>query len=552
MINLKRILALSSFALFTAAAPNAHAMLPACLSASSDSDGDGYGWENNASCLVGATTAADTATSSNSNTGIDTNSGLPVCASAASDSDGDGYGWENNASCLVTAATSNGGSAVVAPAPAAPAAPAGGPPACVSASSDPDGDGYGWENNDTCLVTAATGSGATSGTGTGLISDDGAGSSSNNISDDAGSATSNGISDDAGSATSNGISDDAGSATSDGGSTDNGSTAGDTGIINNDGGSFSSGDGGAVIRTTSLPVTATRSVTTSANGGDHFATEQVGDFILMQNAWRASRAAPGYEWSQTIQTNTNGVPVGWTYDWGPGVPGASGRASDDFYVRTYPELIYGIKDEFRTSASKAEIGFPVRVDEMPNIQIDYSFSAPQFGTARTVDASVTSRFPNGSTISGERNVAAESFLYAPTNGVCDDNLDVNRSNGSNHIYEVMVWLDSGAERLPAASRDFVTTVFLRGAEYKVYTKSDDNRYIAFVAQNPQTSGTIFWNDYLDWARQNAHQVSSLFGANAESVQIQDDWCVANIIVGTEIFWGAGSFDLFDWTITQRQ
>ena len=115
-----------------------------------------------------------------------------------------------------------------------------------------------------------------------------------------------------------------------------------------------------------------------------------------------------------------------------------------------------------------------------------------------------------------------------------------------------VWLDSGAERLPAASRDFVTDITIRGADYKVYTKSDDDRYIAFVAQNPQNTGTIYWNDYLNWARQNAHRVGALFGANADSVQIQDSWCVANIIVGTEIFWGAGQFELFEWTITQSQ
>ena len=115
----------------------------------------------------------------------------------------------------------------------------------------------------------------------------------------------------------------------------------------------------------------------------------------------------------------------------------------------------------------------------------------------------------------------------------------------------MVWLDSGAERLPASSSDFVTTISLRGASYNVYTKTSDSRYIAFVAQNPVTSGTIYWNDYMDWARQNAHRVETLFGANSNSVQIQDSWCVANIIVGTEIFWGAGNFDLYEWTITQQ-
>jgi len=506
LTTLKRIIAISTFALASAATQNAYAVLPTCQSASSDSDGDGFGWENGNSCRVGAAPAS---------------TARPTCSSPASDPDGDGWGFENGNSCVVSTSSGSGSSS---------GAGSSARPSCVSLASDPDGDGYGWENNDTCLVTASTGT------------------------DDGGSSTSNGITDDdGGSSTSNGVT---GGGSTGGGSTGGGSTGGGTtggGTGSNNGGSFTAGSGGAVIRTTSLPAAGTsRSVTANSAGGDLYSTEPLGDFLLMQNAWRAWRAAPGHNWSQTISTYNNGTPVSWSYDWGPGVPGANGRASDDFYVRSYPELIYGIKDEFRTSASKSQIGLPVRVDAMPTFQIDYSYNAPQYGTARTVDASVTNRFPNGTTISGERNVAVESFLYSSVNGVCDDNLPVTRSNGSNHVYEVMVWLDSGAERLPAAARDYVTTVTLRGAEYDVFTKASDTRYIAFLAKNPQTSGTIYWNDYLEWARQNAHRVETLFGANSNSVQIQDSWCVANIIIGTEIFWGSGNFDLFDWTITQRQ
>ena len=556
LINLKRILALSSFALFSAAAPNAHAMLPTCQSASSDSDGDGYGWENNSSCIVGATTTASAGSSSG--TGSSSGSGLPVCASASSDPDGDGFGWENNNSCRVA-------STVATPANTFSTAPAStGRSACVSASSDPDGDGFGWENGNTCLVTAGTASDNSIATSDDIASDNSSSEPASVGHPACVSATSDPDGDGFGwenndtclVTASSGAGGDADnvpsepetpddSVTDSGTASDDGDDSGDNVAI------VTPGSGGAVTRTTSLPTVASKIVTTTATSGDLFATEQVGNFTLMQNAWRSSRAAPGYPWSQSIQTNTNGAPVSWTYDWGPGVPGANGRASDDFYVRSYPELIFGIKDEFRTSAPKSEIGFPVRVDEMPTTQIDFSYNAPEFGAERTVDASVTDRFPNGSTISGERNVAVESFLYEPTNGVCDDNLNVDRSNGSNHTYEVMVWLDSGAERLPASSSDFVTTISLRGASYNVYTKTSDSRYIAFVAQNPVTSNTIYWNDYMDWARQNAHRVEALFGANSNSVQIQDSWCVANIIVGTEIFWGAGNFDLYEWTITQQ-
>jgi hypothetical protein len=83
---------------------------PNCASSNSDPDGDGYGWENERSCIV-----------------------VTHCAAADSDPDGDGFGWENERSCIVLKST-------------------GRYPGCASPASDPDGDGYGWENNKTCIV----------------------------------------------------------------------------------------------------------------------------------------------------------------------------------------------------------------------------------------------------------------------------------------------------------------------------------------------------------------------------------------------------------------
>ncbi len=86
-----------------------------CSNQGMDADGDGFGWQNNASCVV-AGSKADT---------------HPTCASSASDPDGDGYGWENEKSCIVVVH-------------------------CASANSDPDGDGFGWENNRSCIVLKQT------------------------------------------------------------------------------------------------------------------------------------------------------------------------------------------------------------------------------------------------------------------------------------------------------------------------------------------------------------------------------------------------------------
>ncbi|MFF0204271.1 cellulase family glycosylhydrolase [Streptomyces sp. NPDC005017] len=74
--------------------------------------------------------------------------GYPYCVNgSASDPDGDGWGWENSASCVVRgSAADTGGS------PGGGTAP-NGYPYCVNGSaSDPDGDGWGWENNRSCVV----------------------------------------------------------------------------------------------------------------------------------------------------------------------------------------------------------------------------------------------------------------------------------------------------------------------------------------------------------------------------------------------------------------
>ncbi len=94
-----------------------------CQSAHSDLDGDGWGWENNASCVVSSGDAKK-----------------PECRSAHSDPDGDGWGWENGQACLVTVSRTNSSDG------------ASRFPACSGAGADPDGDGYGWESGRTCQV----------------------------------------------------------------------------------------------------------------------------------------------------------------------------------------------------------------------------------------------------------------------------------------------------------------------------------------------------------------------------------------------------------------
>jgi len=86
---------------------NAQSNTPVCSSAASDSDGDGWGWENSRSCIVDSSIPANSSSPANSSTPVisatpvntsaaASTSGFPACSSSQFDSDGDGYGWEND------------------------------------------------------------------------------------------------------------------------------------------------------------------------------------------------------------------------------------------------------------------------------------------------------------------------------------------------------------------------------------------------------------------------------------------------------------------------
>ena len=108
-----------------------------CDSAASDEDGDGWGWENEASCIVrledrSASTIVE----------ID-DSPPPECGPEAVDPDGDGWGWEYDRSCII-------------PAPSLPTSQPAAQvvtfPACTGENHDPDKDGWGWENGQSCIA----------------------------------------------------------------------------------------------------------------------------------------------------------------------------------------------------------------------------------------------------------------------------------------------------------------------------------------------------------------------------------------------------------------
>ena len=160
-----------------------------CRSNESDPDGDGYGYENGESCLIetvndstpvqiqtlaavipeqvsSAENNVSIETDANDQHGSDEQNEIATCLNADSDPDGDGYGFENGHSCVVVAAsepvdvqspvqtTPDIATPEVAQQEAPEAQPAQQSLAgCQSAASDPDGDGYGYENFATCVVS---------------------------------------------------------------------------------------------------------------------------------------------------------------------------------------------------------------------------------------------------------------------------------------------------------------------------------------------------------------------------------------------------------------
>ena len=129
---------------------------PICRSATSDEDGDGWGWENNRSCIVD--TGASSTVVSNATV---TSGGHAICSSAAADPDGDGWGWENNDSCIVGTSSTASPPTTNTDTSTSDTTGNNGPAICSSASADPDGDGWGWENNDSCIVATGSSSNST-------------------------------------------------------------------------------------------------------------------------------------------------------------------------------------------------------------------------------------------------------------------------------------------------------------------------------------------------------------------------------------------------------
>jgi len=415
------------------------------------------------------------------------------CQFASSDPDGDGWGWENNQSCRVTNNSVTSGIA---------------PTTCI----DTDGDGWGWDGSASCRVGEVTPPITpppveppppvmppsnpecidTDGDGWGWTGTESCRIADNPVTPPTTPPTTPPVS---------------------------------GGCSPSSGSTFVSSSG---------PIQSNGNASYSNNGPQCVGPSnqfdgpglRFGDFLLSNNAWNGDVST--WNWSQCIAlTNINGsISPSWDYDWGNEdalLPGYQ-----EWEVKSYPEVIFGVKSQNEISAPCEQIGLPVMFNSMPSITIDYSYRATQTNN-RTGDLG------NTLTSGGDRNIAIESFLHS--------SCDVQRGSNSNRVFELMVWLEHGPERLPSGSPPAGTYTDSYGNLYDVYSKSNDLGYIAYVAQNPIRSGTLNWNEFFADARTNA----SRYGVR----NIQDSWCLANILFGSEIWWGQGTFDLDYYQITRQ-
>ena len=517
----------------------ANAMLPDCQSASSDSDGDGYGWENRASCRVVQTTQSansqgvvmpdcQLAGSDPDGDGFgwenkascrvvnQTTTGSSVtaaCSSASSDPDGDGFGWENNASCrVVTDTPSNTGSSTTYP-------------ACVSANSDPDGDGFGWENNATCAVTADSGSNPVTETGSSdfrAVSP--AGLLNTGTPTFRWNALANvemytlAIADSQGNGYSYQIDPvRAGCQTGVG-----------TCIATPDLAYYDNDLNWRVLTTIDGrdgPESNRIAVTTPGNeniqpvkSGECEAWPSVAydKYVVLNNTWN-SRTMHDSNWLQKIfvnEDNFGNVRPTWTYDWLGQFDG------QEIEVKSYPEVLYGPKLGTHISGSKEETGLPEFVRDLPEFTVEYAYT--ETGTA-------------------ERNVALESFFHDSCDiaGPCDP--------VDNRAYEMMIWVENPTIRTPG--KRALTGVMIDDRLWDVYIKPDSNKhYIAFTAHNSHPTGTIHWNRFVEWTRDWTAENAERLGINV----LSPDFCMGAIELGTEMWWGQGSFTLnrFDVSFDQ--
>ena len=418
----------------------------------------------------------------------------PTCSSSSADSDGDGWGWENNQSCVVSTTTNN----------------SSGIPECLNSASDPDNDGWGWENNRSCISSGQTSNVTTTtntssqNNSTGSSEENGTPVCASTAADDNGDGWGfeNGQSCIVTTATGDtvtvqGIPTEVApppvAAANAGYNNGQPICLTDTSDAGNDGFGYEDGQTCVVVD----GVTATRA-NPLVNQRSCIPWLEIGygNYRLQNNTWNDSDVY--YDtWAQCIElTGSPGNYVAkWDYNWLDRTEG------NEYAVKSYPQVYYGRKTRYNVSGTVAETGLPASVNNMQQFWVDFDFS--ETGIM-------------------ERNVALESFFHTS----CD-------AEEYNKQYEMMVWVGVPSIRTPGTR---LTTVNLSGHEWDVYVNPALGwAYVAFVATTPFNQGTLDWNAFVDWSRYEGPAIGVPSMVN--------NACMGAIELGTETFWGSGTFTL---------
>jgi len=243
------------------------------------------------------------------------------------------------------------------------------------------------------------------------------------------------------------------------------------------------------------------------------------DIIVLNNIWNAGQVS-STNWTQSIgatESDTSSPIATWDYDWLGETDG------DRTAVKAYPQIIYGNKLGTHVSASKQVTGLPETVGGLPEFKVEFAFT-------ETLEGDV------------ERNVALESFFHdsCDVTGPCDLN--------DNRAYEMMIWVVNPDSNKPGTLA--ATGVMIDNRLWDVYVKQrtdDQVGYIAFAAQTPFTEGTLQWNRFVDYTQQYSNENSAVQGIK----KLTPDLCMAAVEMGTELWWGKGSFTLDKFEVTRN-
>lgn len=109
---------------------------PECERADSDETGDGWGWENEQSCIVGPASRGERLTA------VNTSWSTPVyCSDGIAEIDEDGWGWDSGQRCIIAQVDQEPHSQVSSDQT----------PSCADAAFAPNGGRWGWESEHSCI-----------------------------------------------------------------------------------------------------------------------------------------------------------------------------------------------------------------------------------------------------------------------------------------------------------------------------------------------------------------------------------------------------------------